>query len=79
MRSLNLDQLRTFVEVAALGNFSAAGRTSVSAPKRENSGLNTSSPLFGANARSSSALVAFHVRGGCRPQASASSAKSALE
>jgi DNA-binding transcriptional LysR family regulator len=26
MRSLNLDQLRTFVEVAALGNFSAAGR-----------------------------------------------------
>lgn len=26
MRSLNLDQLRTFLEVAALGNFSAAGR-----------------------------------------------------
>ncbi|TDH59121.1 LysR family transcriptional regulator [Dankookia rubra] len=26
MRSLNLDQLRTFVEVVALGNFSAAGR-----------------------------------------------------
>ena len=26
MRSLNLDQLRTLVEVISLGNFSAAGR-----------------------------------------------------
>ncbi len=26
MRSLNLDQLRTFVEVVSQGNFSAAGR-----------------------------------------------------